>query len=73
MDVLRAEAMKQRELGRVEIRPCWNCRPVNRGLKTVGFVIYCLLCAHWYFKGQDLTEPKKRLDKPVAGGNTKRP
>jgi len=51
--------MKLRDMGRVNVTICWNCKPVNASLKEATFVcIYCWQCKHWYFKGRDLTAPK---------------
>jgi len=49
------EARKQRDLGRVQVKLCWNCRPVHRELKEVSFVIYCLLCANWFYRGENVS------------------
>lgn len=38
-------------------RSCWNCNSGHEYLKEAEYVINCPWCDHWYYKGEDVTEP----------------
>lgn len=53
MDIekLREEALTK-EIG---MRSCWNCNGAHHHLKDAEYVISCLWCSKFYYKGVDIT------------------
>ncbi len=54
----REEARKILEKDRTNFawRSCWNCNSGHEHLKEAGYIINCLECGHWYYKGIDISE-----------------
>lgn len=53
----QAKAKIRKDHNNVTFRSCWNCNPAHEHLKESPFVINCIECGHWYYKGEDITEP----------------
>lgn len=46
------------------LRSCWNCNSGHERLKKVDYIIYCLWCGNYYYKGKKLEfneEDEKRF------------
>lgn len=53
---LREKAKKKIKQRYYVWRSCWNCNLAHKHLKKADYVINCLECGRWYYKGQDITE-----------------
>ena len=62
---LREEAFEQMKKDEgPAMRSCWNCNSGHEHLKGAKCVIVCFECGHYYFKGEDITEPEPLLNSP---------
>ena len=51
----------RKEAGRKSVcmRSCWNCNPSHEHLKEEDYVIICIWCGHYFYKGVDITVNSK--------------
>lgn len=53
----KAKDKIRKDRNNVTFRSCWNCNEAHEHLKKSKLVINCGICGHWYYKGEDITEP----------------
>ena len=39
----------------VKMMKCWNCEVMHRYLRDVDYIIYCMHCGKFYYKGKGYT------------------
>ena len=39
----------------VKMMKCWKCESMNKYLKSADYIIYCLHCGKFYYKGKEYT------------------
>ena len=53
------ELRKEAESKSVCLRSCWNCNPAHEHLKESNYVIACIWCGNYFYKGVDITDNSK--------------
>ena len=53
------ELRKEAKTKKVSLRSCWNCNPAHEYFKESDYVIACIWCGHYFYKGVDITDTSK--------------